>query len=418
MTGIISALVAVSAFALSFTSKKVLNLCAFYLSFGVLTVTNAGTTPVLGGFKFYRLIYPFLFLVALSSTLRKSNRGSSWAKQPWLPYISVLVVTIASSFYSPYIRVLSLGDPSGLSAVLLIMSLFWVSFYHIEDNQDLILFGWAVAATSLLLGGWVIWTASQSDFAAFRGGTEVNENYSSAFVVAGVFPLIQFFFTMRNAFAKMLLVAGLFVIAFGAFILASRGTFIAAFLAAVVMGGILLKKVAFKALLLGLVLFILTIGSVMLLPGGANIVAAFQAPEVSGLDDRTMIWEHSLGRFFDASPFRVLLGDGLSSSLAVVPTLGSDYQNYHNVYLMWLMEQGLVGLAVFTVFLCRIGLLACRSDCPSKAMLISWLVFFLALGLSGTISTVHPFWIIVGVVAGGSAFVDRSRPDWMQEPVG
>lgn len=90
-------------------------------------------------------------------------------------------------------------------------------------------------------------------------------------------------------------------------------------------------------------------------------------------------------------------GDGLSSSITVIATMIFDVGSYHNTYLLWLMEQGIVGLALFLLFLYRIWRLVSGSDSSSREMMIGWFVFLLLLDLSGTISSTHAFWIIMGL---------------------
>jgi O-antigen ligase len=87
------------------------------------------------------------------------------------------------------------------------------------------------------------------------------------------------------------------------------------------------------------------------------------------------------------------------------------------VYLLWLMEQGILGLALFLFFLYRIWRLVSGSDSSSRAMMLGWFVFLLVGGLSSTISNEHSFWIIMGVLSGAAAFSKPTREQSRQSVV-
>jgi O-antigen ligase len=413
VTAVVSIIAFLSMLALSFTRRRVLILCAFYFSFGLLTVMNEDTIPLLGGFKLYRIAYPFLFLSVLVRFFRDCDLLPSAGRWPLFSYLALAFLTVVSAFYTPYTKVLLFGDPASLFGVLVVMSLFWVSAFQIHGTVDTLIFNWTAAALSLVLSAWVIWTASQADFNAFRGGTNINENYESLFLLAGVFPVVNFISSNRSKVWKALLIATLFSISLGAFILASRGMIIATLLGVLAMVVALAKEITRRGLLLIGVILMVMVGGAILLPGGSNTVSAFQAPELGTLDERTIIWGRSLQHFMEAGPFQIFLGDGLSSSINVIATMLPEQENYHNVYLLWLMEQGILGLAVFLFFMYRIWCFVSRSDSPGRAMMLGWFVFLLVGGLSSTISSEHSFWIIMGVLSGTAAF---SKPAREQNP--
>lgn len=413
MTVVLSIIAFFSMLTLSFTRRRVFILCAFYLSFGLLTVLNEDTIPLLGGFKLYRIAYPFLFLSVLVRFFRDCDLLPSAGKWPLGSYLALVFLTVVSATYTPYTRVLVFSDPASLFGVLVVMSLFWVSAFQIHGTTDTLVFGWTAAGLSIVLSAWVIWTASQADFSSFRGGTNVNENYESLFLLAGVFPVVYFASSTKAKVWKALLIVALLLICLGSFILASRGMIIAALLGVLVMVVALTKKVAWRSLLfVGGILAVMAVGAI-LLPGGNNIVSAFQAPEVGTFDERTIIWAHSLQHFMEAGPFRIFLGEGLSSSTNVIASMLPLQDNYHNVYLLWLMEQGILGLTAFLYFMSRIWRLVSGSNSPDKAMMLGWFAFLLVGGLSSTISNEHSFWIILGVIFGTCVF---SGPDREQVP--
>jgi O-antigen ligase len=403
----VSILVALSMLALSFTRRRIVILCVFYFSFGLLTVLNDDSIPLLGGGKLYRIAYPFLLLSVLIRIFRDSDFLISAKKWPLFSYLALVFLTVISSLYSSYIKVFTFSDSASLFGVLVVMSLFWISASHIQGPEDPVIFGGTAAALSIAISVWVIWTASQADFSAFRGGTNVNENYESLFVLAGVFPVVNCLFLATKKVWRALLAAALFSIALGAFILASRGMIIAALVGVLAMFAGFVRKVALGRVVFASVILALIFVGAIFLPGGGNIVGAFQAPELGTLDDRTMIWGFSIQRFMQAGIFQTLLGGGLSSSINVI----TEYGNYHNVFLLWLMEQGIVGLALFCFFLYRIWRLVVASDLRNREMMLGWFVFFLIGGLSSTISNEHSFWIIMGVLSGTAALSKLTVPN-------
>jgi O-antigen ligase len=104
----------------------------------------------------------------------------------------------------------------------------------------------------------------------------------------------------------------------------------------------------------------------------------------------------------------MVFGQGLSSGSFVIRPALPDYENYHNEYLTWLMDQGVVGLAAFVVFLYAVARRVMKSDHPLKNVMIGWLVFLSAAGFSSTISDQHLFWILLGTIVGASSWADNS----------
>jgi len=82
------------------------------------------------------------------------------------------------------------------------------------------------------------------------------------------------------------------------------------------------------------------------------------------------------------------------------------------------MEQGIVGLALFLLFLYRIWRLVSGSDSSSREMMIGWFVFLLVGVLSSTISSEHLFWIIMGVLCGTTVISQSTREQSRQKVVG
>jgi O-antigen ligase len=388
---------------LSFSRERILLLCYYYFAFGVLTIVNEDTVPLLGGLKLYRIAYPFLLLSVLVSFVRDPMSYERFRRWPNLSYLALVFSLIISSFYSPYTNVLVFSDPQGIVSILVVCSLFWIAASHMQEHEDFIKFALTTVALSVSLSLWVIWIAAQGDFTAFRGGTNINENYESLFVLCGAIPLIQFVLISKGILQRMASSAALLVILFASSILASRGMLLAAAAGAIVTTIGLLSKLPRRRLLTTGALFALVIGCVILLPGASNIADAFQSVDLGTLDDRTVIWHYAWRHFASSGGFETFFGGGLSSGITVLSSVFPEMPNYHNDYLMWLMEHGLIGLSLFLLFLCRIAYILVRTCDPYKYLMLGWYVFLLVVGLSATSSNEHLYWIMLGVMVGAAS---------------
>jgi O-antigen ligase len=166
------------------------------------------------------------------------------------------------------------------------------------------------------------------------------------------------------------------------------------------------------------ILLAIIVGIVALLPGARNIVHTFQAVDTATLDDRTVIWQYSLDHFASYGGFKLLFGEGLSSGIPALSSMFPETPNYHNVYLMWLMERGIVGLFLFALFLYRIGRAIIKTTHNHKHPMLGWYIYLLVSGLSATVSHEHIFWILLGVVVGAASHdeapctASRSEPSF------
>ena len=147
----------------------------------------------------------------------------------------------------------------------------------------------------------------------------------------------------------------------------------------------------------------------LFLPGSGNLFARFQGEDLATLNYRTEIWSHSFRYFSDSGIARMIFGHGLLSGRHIIRPVFPDFENYHNVYLLWLMDQGIVGLIAFVGFLWCVIRQIFKWDRPLKSVMIGWLAFFSVAGLSSTISDERSFWILLGVMVGVTSLAGNSR---------
>lgn len=122
--------------------------------------------------------------------------------------------------------------------------------------------------------------------------------------------------------------------------------------------------------------------------------------EVSGGDigERQHIWETALVLVKD----NLIFGSGASGYEFHMSQFFSGYEAPHNVYLLVLSYTGLVGLAIFLVFLYRWGMAAYRINqvYRSPFYISIFLVFLVYLFTAGGVLESFHFWMIAGITVG------------------
>ena len=405
MDSVFSLLAITAAVTISLTQKRILTLCVFYVSYGLLTVLNPDSVPVLAGISIYRILYVGLLLSVGMRIFRDQqfvSRIRLWPTWPWL--FLMLAITV-SAFYSPSNSVFSVGDPSGFFAKIMLLLLFGFAAAQIQEKGDLLIFAASTAVVSSVLSGWVIWNASRLNFAAYRGGILVNENYVSMLVLVGVAPLLYFFFLGTNRLlVRITSIVLLLFIVFASLILASRSMLTAAMISMVVVAtGVGHSKAKWRNLSVLVVLLSIVGYAAVFLSEGVNFVERLGAEDIGTLNERTTVWFYALKYFSESSLAKMLFGNGLASTSYFLAPKLQGIENLHNTYLLWLMEQGLTGVIGFAVFLYSVARLTVRSNHPLKHVMLGWLAFFVVAGLSGTVSDEHIFWIVLGVLVGANS---------------
>ena len=389
---------------LSLTRGRVFIMCGFYSFYALLTVLDEGNVPRWGPFTVYRALYLILFISVVARLIQDRTfllRVRSW---PLLPYVFLLIVVLASSLYANSNSIFSSDNPDGFLNCIVVPALFWMAVAHVQQNEDLTVFAGMTVVVSLSLSVWVIWNLAQLNFEAVRGGIEGNQNYVSVFVLMGAISLIDTIFGGKNRFLRVLYLPVLLCLVLASLILASRGMMAAAAVAVIMMAARLIRRRGRGTLwsVGGLLVPVLAVA--FFLPGAENFAARFQEDSLGTLNERTYVWSRSLQYFSDSGLARMVFGQGISSATFVLgPALPSHLINYHNQYLKYLMEHGVVGLFVFLGFLYAVTRRVVDCDHPRKNVMIGWLAFLFVAGLSSTIGDTHLFWIVLGIVIGAGS---------------
>lgn len=387
---------------LALTRHRMLVICSFYSFYALVTVLDPNDVPHIGPVSVYRALYLIALISFVARLVQDSNFLNQIRRWPLTSYFFLLILIVASSLYSQTARAFSSTDLPTVWDIIAVFSLFWLTAAQVQREADLKLIAGTTVVVALVLSAWVIWNAARLNFTVLRGGIEVNQNYVSDFVLLGAISLINVVLVSKRLWVKLVSLLPLLLIMAASLILASRGLFIAFLVAVIWMAATALRGASRKTLLGVIAALVLIFCIALLLPGGTSLFARFGQVDVGTLDERTPIWEQSFRHFRESGLTRMIFGQGLSSITFVVgPYLsGENFMNYHNQYLKFLMEQGVVGATAFLVFLYGMVHRIRRSGHSVKPVMIGWMGFLLVNGLSNTIADAHEFWFLFGVMAG------------------
>lgn len=181
---------------------------------------------------------------------------------------------------------------------------------------------------------------------------------------------------------KVVYVVAVFLMLISLFLIASRGSFVALVLSALV------YFVIYKGKRLKLTSWIMIIAvvAVMLIVVGDNSVMFSRLNPAKMLEDgqsgRLMIWENTIDTIFaDIPHFLFGYGYGCEAPVSFL-SMGNRY-GIHNIYLELWATVGLVGLGLFLAFLWQLYRKAkMRADHLAIALLVSFAVVGLFLGFS------------------------------------
>jgi O-antigen ligase len=394
--------------ALSFTRKRIFVLSGFYCIYGFLKILGLNENIDLGALSIFRALYVILPISMIARLIQDHSFAPQVRRWPLVPYFFLLATILASSLYSSSNKPFSSDYSANLWSHLVVALLFCMAASSVQDKNDLKIFAGATVLVSLSLSVWVIWNASRLNFEAFRGGVDVNQNFISEFVLPGALPLIYVIFTDKRWFWKFICMPVLLCIILGGLILASLGMLTAFVAGAAFMLAGLIRALRPKTMLVLGTALVLLVAAAFLLPGSEQFLSRFHGNDLGTLDDRTLIWSHSLKYFTDSGLSRMVFGQGLSSGDFVISPMLPDYANYHNEYLTWLLDVGIVGVIAFLVFLYSVARRLLSYDHPAKNVMIGWLAFLSVAGLSSTISDLHSFWILLGIIVGVTSLEKNS----------
>jgi O-antigen ligase len=394
---------------LALTKRRIFVLCGFYCIYGFLKVLGQGEVVDWSTLAVFRALYLILPISMVARFIQDRDFMFRVRRWPLVPYFLLLAMLLAASLHSPSIRPFGPDNSADLWSHLVICSLFWLAASQVQQEDDLKIFAGATVLVSLALSTWVIWNTARLNFEAYRGGIDVNQNYVSEFVLAGALPLIYFLFTGNRRFLKFACLPILLYILLGGSILASRGLLVAFGVGTIFMGARLIRSLRPRTMLALGAALVLVFSVAMFLPGSESLLGRFQEGDLGTLNDRTFIWSHSLRYFGDSGLIRMIFGQGLSSGVFVISPVLPEYENYHNEYLMWLLDLGVVGLIAFLAFLYSVARRALSCSHPHKDLMMGWLAFLFVTGLSSTISDLHLFWILLGVIVAASSLAGKAR---------
>jgi O-antigen ligase len=403
-------LLTISALAtFSFTRKRIFVLSGFYCIYGFLKILGLNENIDLGALSMFRALYVILPISMIARLIQDHSFVPQVRRWPLVPYFFLLATILASSLYSSSNKPFSSDYSANLWSHLVVVLLFCMTAASVQDKNDLKIFAGATVLVSLSLSVWVIWNAARLNFEAFRGGVDVNQNFISEFALPGALPLIYVIFTDRRWFLKFFCLPVLLCIILAGLILASLGMLAALVTGASFMFGGLFRALRPKTILVFGIALVLVVATAFLLPGSQQFLSRFHGSDLGTLDERTLIWSQSLKYYTDSGLSRMVFGHGMSSGDFVISPVLPDYVNYHNEYLMWLLDVGVVGVIALLVFLCSVARRLLSYDHPAKNLMIGWLAFLAVAGLSSTISDLHSFWILLGIIVGVTSLEKNSR---------
>lgn len=387
--------------ALAFTKHRTWVLVGFFLVYGTLKIMAQDVSASVSWSELllFRALYPILLISVIVRFFKDPAFLSQARKWPLIAFAVFMVTVLAPALYSSSFHVFD-DSTSNIFGQVAIISLFWLSAAHIQNQRGLYIFATSTVIASLGLSAWIGYSVARLDFSAFRGGVEVNQNFVSLYVLAGAIPLLHALFNVSGLWRKTGILALLGIVLAGAMLLASRGVLIAFFVAALVMAPQLMPKHKIRAFAILAVLLC----SSLLMPGVTDSLARFTDSDVTSGNGRSLVWKYSLGRFADDGLVKMLIGRGYNSSSVLLPAaMEPGSWNYHNDYLNSLMDSGVIGLSAFLVLLFFIWRKIRKTQHPLKNVMRGWVAFLIVSGMSGVISGIHIFWLLLGAICGACA---------------
>jgi len=316
----------------------------------------------------------------------------------------------------------------GYAQEMMIVWLLWEFAENTIDLRSLMRAG--------LAGSWVLALLTLASFAATasRGGqvrfAAVGQDPNDvARYLDLAFPIAALLFDQERKWAGKLLAIGYLPLGLVAVLVtASRGGFVAAFLALVGCGAILLHKRARRLLS---VLFVAPASALVLwfvIPRATLERIATVAEQAQGgdLNQRVNIWEFGWRAFAEA-PF---LGHGAGTFVNAAGLAPID--TAHNTALSILVEGGMVGFGIAAAILMLMVFNALRTQGPMRMALLTALAVWMLSSLVGTTTESRTTWLLFGMIAlagrlageelhtaGASPGMSRQRLwNWPENPIG
>jgi O-antigen ligase len=345
--------------------------------------------------------------------------------------IAALCSLDAASSVAGFVRVLELFVLVPLAVVVLV-----------RERRDAMLVAGAVVAVGLFQGLYGIWQAQTGNGAAIGGetvravGTFGAGDVMALSIVAGFGVVITLSFVVAGPRRLRPYAVGALVVLGLAVVLAlSRGSWIAISAATALVLVLYSRTVALKTFVTAAALLVVAVGGLGMGPGSDTLAARAgsltripDAPDQSVVD-RYSLWTAAEGMWRD----HPVTGVGVRNFPAYRDTYApielssagevADTDSYrrqpllspHNQYMLFVAEQGVVGLlgllTMFGVLLHGVFTRLCPRDplwLASAGFLVGLLINFLYADISGPSSVLVA--IMIGLAAAGPAFWERGDP--------
>lgn len=348
-------------------------------------------STLFAGLTIQGLYYPIYGLMLLNVLLLF---GQAKRKIPWL------IIALYTAFF-----IVVLQSLFGIAAQVAINFDVWQKLFifflgalvafQFRTERSLSHFAYGQIIAMLIISLWVIDTAASTGFAG-RGGVGVNENVVSAMISLGIIPLYTKLISSRLSSWVMRLVI-LLCLLFGVYallILASRGGTIALAMALFVITlRVLFNPKRFIYIIFGGILALLALSS---LPGSNNVFVRFSGSDLSTLNDRLPLWQAGVSAIVTASPYQLFLGHGFDASRVVAATIFGQLDSIHNAYLQFIIEYGLIGLALFLAIHLISFFRSWRYDDDRALHATGTITALLFFNLTGTTPDSFIYWIALG----------------------
>ncbi len=318
----------------------------YYLIFGVLLSVLIILTLKRRYFNF-SLIYfyfpytPFLLWICLSVIWSVNYENSIYACSKYLTYfligVAISYCLVITRSYEKPLRALYFS-------ALIISALYIYTF--IKKGALLLFTGQATMST-------IAQVASIN--VGFGGGRNLLASWVS-FALTFSFPF--FLIKYKNLFLRILLGMLSFLLLLVIFLTLSRTAMLSIFICIIIMTMLAkderIKKLSFSLSLLGLLLVVLIIktdifhlGTFLITRFTLSIEAIKGEATDYGTMGRLELWNYALRSFFD----NPVLGSGVGTLYKGIDEIGGVH-NYHNIFLQFLAQTGLVGLFLFLIWTC------------------------------------------------------------------
>ena len=189
----------------------------------------------------------------------------------------------------------------------------------------------------------------------------------------------------------------------GLLLTATRGAFVAGIAASAIIPLTLRRQSLRSYALAGVLLVLGAVSAVQFVPEYSWVRILSTTSEITGgnLSGRTAIWNAGLQSF----PQRPLVGAGAGAYVAAIdPYMGGAERigAAHNVAIGLLVEQGIIGLALFATIFAACTWTIFRSPPPHGALWGVLMVTWLIGGMSGNLEGLKFTWVLFGLISAQS----------------